>query len=107
MNKLAINIGEYFNSPFGTSGGSTLGDLMSLVITGSLVLSGVIVLFMFIIGGIFIISGAGQQNPEKVAKGKQAATSAIIGFVVVFVAYWIVRIIEIITGYDFITAPGI
>ena len=53
-----------------------------------------------------MIAGAGQDNPERAAKGKQAATSALIGFIIIFAAYWIIRLIEIITGVAFITAPG-
>lgn len=54
-----------------------------------------------------MIAGAGNQNPEQTAKGRQAVTSAVIGFVVVFAAYWIVRLIEEILGARFITEPGI
>ena len=45
-----------------------------------------------------MIAGAGKDNPEQTAKGKQAVTSAVLGFVVVFAAYWIVQLIEEFTG---------
>ena len=99
-----VPIGTEFGSPFGT--GKTLGDLVSLVLTSSLTIAGVIVLFLFIFAGFSIIVGAGRDNPEQAAKGKQAATAAVIGFVVIFAAYWIIQLIEAITGQTFITAPG-
>lgn len=104
MNKLAIEIGTTFLK-------DTRGDLyrpdnvsryITAVITGAISISGIILLFLLIGGGISIISGAGKSDPQSVQKGKQAVTSALIGFVVVFTAYWIVKLIETITGLSLI-----
>lgn len=105
MERLAVSIKDKFASPWGKE--KELGELISIIVTAAIVIAGIIVLFMFVLGGISIISGAGQENPEKVAKGRQALTSAVIGFVIIFSAYWIIRVIELITEYNFITAPGI
>ena len=108
MNQLVFNIGDAFNSPFGkTTGGNTLGDLVSLIIKSSLTIAGLLVLFLFIFAGFSIMMGAGSDNPEQSAKGKKAATSAVIGFVIIITAYLIIRIIEVMTGSNFITQPGI
>ncbi|MEK7184546.1 MAG: hypothetical protein AAB683_00215 [Patescibacteria group bacterium] len=90
--KLAVDIGNEFNSPFST--GKTIGDLVSMGIGIAFVVAGIVLLVSFIIAGIGLISGAGESNPEKMEKGKQALTSTVIGFVVVFTAYWIVKLIE-------------
>lgn len=87
-----VPIATTFGSPFGT--GKTIGDLVSVILSISFVVAGIILLVAFIVGGIGIISGAGQSDPEKVEKGKKALTSTVIGFVVVFVAYWIVKLLE-------------
>lgn len=102
-----IDIGEKFGSPFGQVGGKTLGDLISVILQAAFALASVIFIFLLVFGGISIIAGAGSENPEQAAKGKQAVSSALIGFVVVFAAYWIVRLIEEILGVRFITEPGI
>ena len=102
---MALDIGKTFNSPFGQE--KTIGDLVSILMRGSLAVAGVIILFFLVFGGISMIAGAGSDNPDQAAKGKQALTAAAIGFVVVFVAYWIIRIIEVIAGTPFITSPGI
>lgn len=109
MNYLAqIQIQNVFNSPFGkSSGGKTIGDLVALVVRGGFAVSGVVILAILVFAGFSIVAGAGSNNPDSVAKGKQAATNALIGFLIVFCAYWIIRIIEIIVGVDFITAPTI
>lgn len=104
MNKLAVDIGSTFSSPFGQEKG--IGSLVSVIISNALVIAGIILVFFFVFGGISMIAGAGQDNPEKAAKGKQAATSALLGFIIIFAAYWIIRIIESITGLNILN-PGI
>ncbi|MFC1625591.1 hypothetical protein ACFL1Q_00915 [Patescibacteria group bacterium] len=75
-----------------------VGELVSLIIQIAFIVAGLAILVFFILGGIGIIAGAGSNDPQKIEKGKQSATSALIGFVVVFVAYWIVQLIELWTG---------
>ena len=99
-----VNISDGFNSPFGKD--RTIGDLVSLFLNGAFVLAGILVLVLFLVGGFSIIAGAGKSEPEAAQKGKNAITGAILGFVVIFAAYWIVRIIEVMTGSNFITDPG-
>src|SRR3989304_1454810 len=96
----SVPIGDVFGSPFGQT--KTLGDLVSFVLRASFVVSGVLILFFIVFAGFTIIASAGSNNPEGAKKGKDAATAAALGFVIVFVAYWIVRIIEIITGFKLI-----
>jgi len=55
-------------------------------------------LFLLIFGGISVILSAGSGSAEGAAKGKQAITAAVIGFVIIFAAYWIILIVERITG---------
>ena len=98
---IAFNIGEEFFGKRGISyvaeeGG--VGKLVSIILQASLSIAGVVLLFLLIGGGIGMIAGAGKDNPEQTAKGKQAVTSAVLGFVVVFAAYWIVQLIEELTG---------
>jgi len=104
VGKIAINIGEQFGSPFGQEYG--LADLVSVILSNAMVVAGIILLLLLIFGGISMIMGAGQDNPEQAAKGRQAATAAVIGFIIIFAAYWIVQIIEVLTGLN-ILKPGL
>lgn len=101
MNKLSVNISEKFFG-FGSNAPLTkledVGSLVSIIVNAAFVLAGIVLFFFFIFGGISIIAGAGKDNPEQAAKGKQAITSALLGFIVVFASYWIVQLIEVITG---------
>jgi len=109
MTKLAtaFNIGDAFGSRFGQfgSGGLGLGDFVSIILSNAIVLAGFAMLVLFLIGGFSVIAGAGQDNPDQAAKGKQAITSAIIGFIIVFASYWIVKIVETLTGLQILN-PG-
>jgi Zn-dependent protease with chaperone function len=100
----AVNIGQAFHSPFGVT--KTVSDLVTLVIRGSFIGSGLVLLFFFVGAGLQILSGAGNNDPKQTAQGQQALTATVIGFIVVFLAYWIVRFIELaITGDTLITNP--
>lgn len=92
MNKLAqVDIGEKFagtGSIFGQNNLNAVSSLVSLFLNISFVLAGLILLFYFILGGIGMIQTAGQSDPKKAEEAKQMITSALIGFIVVFTAYW-------------------
>lgn len=99
-NKIAVDIGQTFlgNSSGNLKDATGIGVYVSAIVTGAISLSGIILLFLLIGGGIGIIQGAGKNNPEQLEKGKKAATSALIGFIVVIAAYWIVKLVESLTG---------
>lgn len=94
-----MNIGTTF---FGNSSGfqslTSISGLVSLFLNIAFVLSGLILLFFFILGGIGMISSAGQNDPQKAEQAKKTLTSAIIGFVIVFASYWIVKLIGSLVG---------
>jgi hypothetical protein len=53
---------------------------------------------MLLAGGFTMLSSA--SNPEAADKGKQQITTALIGFIIIFAAYWIVQIVEIVLGVN-------
>lgn len=81
---------------------NNISKYVSAFIVGSISIAGIILLYLLIMGGIGIIAGAGKNDPKAVEMGKKTATSALIGFVVVFTAYWIVKLIENILGVSLI-----
>jgi Type IV secretion system pilin len=101
-----MNIGDtLFNSikgtfnPSDTANGLTgIGGLVTVFLNAAFALSGLILLFFFIMGGIGMISSAGQSDPQKAEQAKKTITSAIIGFVIVFTSYWIVKLIGSLLG---------
>lgn len=104
MNKYIADIGSTFlnGASKNLSNPGGVSNYISNIITGAISIAGVILLFILIMGGIGIIAGAGKSDPKTVENGKKAATSALIGFIVVFTAYWIVKLVEVITGVSLI-----
>lgn len=105
MNKLAVDIKSTFlgNSSSNLSSVSGVSVYVQNFITGAISVAGIILLFMLVGGGIAMISGAGKNDPKTIEQGKKAATSALIGFILVFFAYWIVKLVEEITGLQLIS----
>ena len=99
MNKVAIDIGStFFGGGHPLQQISGVGQLVSIIVSNALVVAGIIMLFLLVFGGFSIIAGAGRDNPEQASRGKQAATTAVIGFIIIFAAYWIIQLIQLITG---------
>lgn len=97
MNYLAQDIGSTFLGPghFLTvnTGPSTL---IGLFLSNTLILAGVILLFIVIFSGYTFISAGG--NAQKVQGAGKLLTYGIAGFLLVFATFFIIRIVESITG---------
>jgi hypothetical protein len=105
LNKIAqVQIGPTFGSLFGQTKG--IADFVSIILSNAVAIAGVMLLFLLIFGGISIMIGSGSGNKEDIGKGKKAVTAAVAGFLIIFCAYWIIRIVEIITGYAILN-PGL
>lgn len=79
-------------------------QIINPLLKNSLVIAGIIFIALIIAGGIGMMASAGKNDPKKAEASQKTITSAIIGFVVVFCAYFIIQIIEVFTGVD-ITSP--
>lgn len=104
---IAFDIGTEFkvNNENGIRTIGTVGNIITGLLKNIYVLAGIILFILLIVGGLSFIMGAGEENPEKAKKGKQAITAALIGFVIIFCSFWIIRIIETITGMNILN-PG-
>lgn len=90
-----------------TGNGSTIGTrfpnpgaLLSVVLRNSLTVIGIILLILLISGGITYIMGASNNDPKKTAQAQAILTDALIGFAVVFLAFFIIQIIQVLTGLE-------
>lgn len=73
-----------------------LGTLISLLLKNVFVLAGLIFFFVLIFSGLkYILSGGNKENIQKAGAG---ITNALMGIIIIFVSYWIVVIIEKLTG---------
>jgi len=76
---------------------STPADMVNLLVRVVFVLVGLILFAMIVFSGFSMIAGGESDNKEK---AKTTMTSALIGFLLIFAAYWIMQIIKILTGAD-------
>jgi len=74
----------------------TIGEILTHALNYIFVIAGLILLFMLISGGFKMITGA--SNPKAKESASKTITSAFIGFIVIFLAYWLVQIVEIVLG---------
>lgn len=74
--------------------------LVNLIISNLFVVAGVIFFLMLIVAGFKFITG-GQKGAEE---AKNIITTSLIGFIIMFAAYWIIQIVALLTG---ITIPGV
>ena len=75
---------------------STVGGIFGDILSYAYVFAGLILLLMLISGGIGLMTSAG--NPDKLKSGYGRITSALIGFLIVFISYIVVKIVEAVLG---------
>lgn len=84
-----ISLAVALYNPLGTT--KTLPALVSNVLSGILGVVGAIALVMMVIGGITWMTSAG--NADRVRRGRDTLLWAILGLVVIFLSYAIVRFV--------------
>ncbi len=81
--------------------GGSIGDIVSEFLKYLFPLAGLLVLLYLLLGGFQLMTSGGDPKKTQEAKGK--ITNALIGFVIVFIAYWLVQIVGTILGIEAIT----
>ncbi len=75
---------------------TSFGMLITAIVKNSFVLAGIISFILLIFGGFNVIVAAGDA--KKAQQGKTAITGALTGLLLVLGSFWIVQIIEVVTG---------
>ncbi len=95
--------GAYENA-LGLGGGSVdtrnLGSIISSILPTLLTLAGIILFGMLVSGGFTMLAGAADKEAQE--KGKKTITSALIGFAVIFLAFWIAQILQVVFKIDIV-----
>lgn len=73
-----------------------VSSFVAAILPNVYVAAGLVLFFLILLGGFFTITGAGDE--EKVKRGHMILTSAILGFAIVFGSYWLIQIIQVLTG---------
>lgn len=83
------------NGAIGLKGGNdTLGEIIGNFLPYLLTIAGLILFGMLIMGGFTMLTGAADKQSQE--GGKNMITSALVGFFVIFLAYWIAQLLQVI-----------
>lgn len=73
-----------------------VGGIVSELLPYVYVLAGLGLLLMLIMGGIGLMTAAG--NPKKIETARGRITGGLIGFLLVFISYFVVQLVEVMLG---------
>ena len=76
------------------------GGIITSILPYIYVAGGFALFFFLVSGGLQMMTSASNEKGVTAAKNK--ITSALVGFILLFVSYWLVKIIEIIFGVNLI-----
>lgn len=82
---------------------TTLPGIINTLVPIIITLAGLILFIMLIAGGFQMLTSA--SNPEAAKAGQQRLTTALVGFLIIFAAYWIVQVVEIVLGINIFGNP--
>jgi len=77
---------------------NNLGDVVSQLVPYIFGISGIILLLMVVFSGFQMITSAG--DPKAMEAAQKRLTNSIVGFIIIFAAYWIVQLIGRILGVE-------
>lgn len=81
----------------------TYGALVDVVVANAFVLAGIASFILLIFGGFRIIVAGGDT--KKLEQGRGAVTGAVTGLLLTITSYWIVQIIEKVSGVTLLGTP--
>lgn len=81
---------------YGTTGfkfeNKKIGSIVTKLLDYVYVITGLILLVMLVTGGLGLMTAAG--NPDKMKAGYGKITNSLIGFLIIFISYFVVQLIE-------------
>jgi len=96
--KIELNPSE---EPWKTLANIRAGGIISALIKLVLVIAAIVAFFYLLIGGVKWITSGGDK--EQTAKAQSTITAALIGLVIVFAAWAIIKLVETFFGLSIIT----
>ena len=85
---------DKYNNAIGVKTGDSIGGIINSFLPTLLSIAGLILFGMLVMGGFTMLAGAADKESQE--KGKKMITSSLFGFFVIFLAYWIAQILQVI-----------
>lgn len=80
---------------------TTLGSFVSFLLPILLLLAGIIFFVLVIAAGFSLLQNAGSEDAHALDKWRQILTYGVIGLIIIFGAYWVLQIINLVTYGSF------
>ncbi len=99
--KLPKKLGEFYEispPPRFKEEFTDIGSIISALLPYLYVIAGLILFGAIIASGFQFLTSAG--DPKRTASAKGCLTNAVIGFLIVFISYWLIQIIEVVFHLD-------
>lgn len=91
-----------YEDAIGLGGGqidtTNVGSIISSFLPTLLTLAGIILFGMLLGGGFTMLAGAADKEAQE--KGKKMITNALLGFAIIFLAFWIGQILQVVFKID-------
>jgi len=93
----SLKVGTYsITGPIQNSSVMSVSGIIGEIIPYVFAIAGIGLLVMILSAGFTLLTSAGDA--KKTESGKNRLTSALIGFIIIFVAYWLVQLIGMMFG---------
>lgn len=79
-------------------GSAPVGTLVTLLIPYVFIFAGFALLFYLVAGGLQIM--VSQGDPKALSGGKDKIQNALVGFIIMFAAFWIVKLVGRVLGLE-------
>ncbi len=87
-------------SKFGVQN-ATIGGIIGAAVPYIFTIAGMLLLVYLIFGGLQLMLSQGEPKAAQAAKSH--ITNALVGFIIIFIAYWVVQLFGIVFGLKGIT----
>lgn len=75
-----------------------LGTIITFVLPVVITLSGLAAFAFLLLGGVKYLTSGGDD--KAIGEARKIITNAILGLLIVFVAYWVIKILETVLGLE-------
>lgn len=102
MTVYAVDIGEVWKfAPGQNSNFTSLGNVVSFFLPKLFLIAGIIFFVLVIAAGFTFLQNAGSEDAHALDKWRQILTYGVIGLIIIFGAYWVLQIINLVTYGSF------
>lgn len=96
INNVIVSTMPNLNPAFWPGASPNLLGIISVFLPYLYVIAGLLLLFYLILGGFHMMTAANDEKGLAEARGK--ITNALVGFLLLFISYWLVQIMEFVLG---------